>query len=242
MPAAKRTRSNRSPILLIPPSEGKAVNGSARGWTPSSGSFSALGERRAQVVDALEDAGGGSQKLLGLTGERLADAQDANRELMGAPRLPAWRRYTGVVWEHLDPATLTPAQRRQLIVPSGLMGLVRGDDPVPPYRLRMGVRLDPLGMLARWWRPAVSTAIAHRARGREIVDLLPKEHRAAWIPTTNANGLRIELIERTGKPGGHFAKAAKGRLARSILRDGLGVIEDWEDERFDLVVTDLHDA
>ena len=144
-----------------------------------------------------------------------------------------------MVWEHLDATTLTPVQRRQLVVPSGLMGVVRGDDPVPPYRLRMGARLEPLGRLATWWRPAVSAAIQRRARGREIVDLLPKEHRAAWIPADNAQGVRIELIERTGKPGGHFAKAAKGRLARAILLDGLEVIENWEDERFDLVVTDL---
>ena len=242
MPAAVRTRSSRSPILLIPPSEGKAAGGFAREWTPDGGSFGALADQRAEVVAALACADGGNEKLLGLTKERLLDAQDANRELLGAPSLPAWRRYTGVVWEHLDPATLSPAQRRQLIVPSGLMGLVRGDDPVPPYRLRMGVRLEPLGVLSKWWRPAVSAAIERRARGRGVVDLLPKEHRAGWTPAPTTHGLHVELIERTGKPGGHFAKAAKGRLARAILLDGIDVIEEWEDERFDLLVTDLHGA
>lgn len=239
MPAAPLIVSDRVPILLIPPSEGKATAGTGRPWSTSSGSFGGLGRQRDQVVAALADADGGPEKLLGLTGERLEHAQQANRELIGSPGVPAWRRYTGVVWEHLDPSTLSPEQRRRLLIPSGLLGLVRGDDPVPFYRLKMGGRLPPLGTLSRWWQPSVTRVLDRRVRGRVVVDLLPREHRTAWVPSPRSRGVRVEFVERSGVPGGHFAKAAKGRLARAVLECGLEAIEGWEDDRFDLSITDL---
>ena len=116
-------------MLLLPPSEGKAEGGNRRRapWTPEAGSFGArLGDRRAAVVDALLAARGGDEKLLGVRGEHLLRAQSANTSLIGAATLPAWQRYTGVVWDHLDPATVPAAERRHIVVVSGLLGLVRG--------------------------------------------------------------------------------------------------------------------
>lgn len=239
MPAAPPILSNSVPILLIPPSEGKATVGTGRPWNTSSGSFGSLGPERAHVVAALADADGGSEKLLGVTGERLEQALEANRHLIGSPGIPAWRRYTGVVWEHLDPSTLSPEQRRRLVIPSALLGLVRGDDPVPLYRLKMGARLSPLGTMSRWWRPSLTRALDRRVRGRVVVDLLPREHRSAWASSPRTRGVRVEFVERSGAPGGHFAKAAKGRLARAVLECGAEAIEGWEDDRFDLSITDL---
>ena len=126
MPTLPDVLSNSVPILLVPPSEGKADGGNERRpWEPSLGSFGRLWELREQVMTALTAVQGGDQKLLGLKGDRLADAAEANTALVGAPTLPAWRRYTGVVWDHMDPASLSAEQRRRLIVPSGLLGVVR---------------------------------------------------------------------------------------------------------------------
>ena len=111
--------SNSVPILLLPPSEGKATGGKSGArarWTPDRGAFARLEQHRVDVVEALGAAGGGDEKLLGVTGEHLARALDANTALIGAPTLPAWQRYTGVVWDHLDPATLTTEQRRRILV------------------------------------------------------------------------------------------------------------------------------
>lgn len=228
-------------MLLLPPSEGKAAGGSGRRapWTPEAGSFGArLGDRRAAVVDALLAVHGGDEKLLGVRGEHLLRAQSANTSLIGAATLPAWQRYTGVVWDHLDPATLPPAAHKQLVVVSGLLGLVRGDDPVPDYRLKMGANLRPLGKLSTWWREALTSELERLARRRVVVDLLPQEHRAALV-LDGVEGVSLTLVDPTGKPGGHFAKAAKGELARTILTEGIGVIESWRHPQFDLVVAPL---
>ena len=169
-------------MLLLPPSEGKAQGGSSRraGWTPESGAFgSRLSDRRIAVVEALASIGGGDEKLLGVKGEYLLRAQSANSSLIGAATLPAWQRYTGVVWDHLEPGTLPAAARRQIVVVSGLLGLVRGDDPIPDYRLKMSANLRPLGKLSTWWRDDLSAELRRVARRRFVVDLLPQEHRAA---------------------------------------------------------------
>jgi cytoplasmic iron level regulating protein YaaA (DUF328/UPF0246 family) len=232
--------------LLLPPSEGKAEGGDGDGWVPDLGAFAHLAPRREQVLQALLDAGGGDAKLLGVKGAHLDRARSANLTLIEAPTLPAWQRYTGVVWDHLDPATLPAASRRRIVVVSGLHGLVRGDDPLPDYRLKMGANLPPLGKLSTWWRPAVSDALcrfaaAATSRPRFLVDLLPNEHAAAWAPDSRVRGVRVDLLDRSGKPGGHAAKAAKGRLARLVLTEGLDALDGFTDDRFDLSVTPIRD-
>ena len=124
---------------------------------------------------------------------------------------------------------------------SGLLGLVRGDDPVPDYRLKMGANLAPLGKLSTWWQDAVTAEVARLARRHVIVDLLPQEHRAAWDPSSNlpVNAITVKLVDPTGKPGGHFAKAAKGELARAILLEGLGALDTWHDDRFHLEISEV---
>ncbi len=228
------------PIVLLPPSEGKATGGRPRTrWNPATGSFGALGPRREQVAGALGAVDGGDAALLGVGGDHLDRARDANRWLVGAPTLPAWQRYTGVVWDHLDPATLNEQQRKRVVVVSALLGLARGDDPVPDYRLKMSANLAPLGKLSTWWRDELSAVLDRRLRGRFVVDLLPNEHRSAWKPGGRVRGVSVGFVDPTGKPGGHFAKAAKGRLARALLVDGLSALDAWHDQRFQLAVAPI---
>ena len=234
--------------ILLPPSEGKAEGGHTPRWKPGAGTFgSSLRRPRTEVVAALVAAKGGDEKLLGVSGKHLARAQAANRELEGALTLPACERYTGVVWEHLSPSTLSAKARAvaadSVVVVSGLLGLVGFDDPVPDYRVKMGASLKPMGKLSTWWREPLSTALNDWADGRVVIDLLPNEHRAAWIP---GDGLRehlvVSFVEKSGKVAGHDAKAAKGLLARHLLEtvaakhstDPLKALSAWTHPRFTL--------
>jgi cytoplasmic iron level regulating protein YaaA (DUF328/UPF0246 family) len=229
-------------MLLLPPSEGKADGGTLSranaGWDPSAGTFGTLSPRRTELIALLAESRGGDEQLLGVTGEHLARAQSANSSLLGAPTLPAWQRYTGVVWDHLDAATLSAAARRSIVVVSGLLGLVRGDDPTPDYRLKMSANLG-VGKLSTWWRPDLSHTLNSTARSKVVIDLLPQEHRAAWTPDSRVEGVSVSLLDPSGKPGGHFAKAAKGELARALLIDGLQVLDTWRHDQFELIVTPL---
>lgn len=236
--ASRRT----SPLaILLPPSEGKAEGGRTPRWKAGSGTFgSALRRPRAEVVAALLDAKGGDAKLLGVSGQHLARAQESNRELDGAPTVPACERYTGVVWGHLSPDTLSAKARTRavdsVVVVSGLLGLVGFDDPVPDYRVKMGASLKPMGKLSTWWRDPLSTTLNDWADGRVVIDLLPNEHRAAWTPGDSMREhVVVSFVEKSGKVAGHDAKAAKGLLARHLLEkpgDPMEALRSWTHPRF----------
>jgi len=211
-------------LLLLPPSEGKSEAGNqSRPWTPQLGDFgAALEALRTQIVTQLRKDKGGAQKLLGVNGGHLVRAQSCNMQLIGAPCLPAWQRYTGVVWDHLDLASLTATQRnafaKRIIVPSGLLGLVRADDQIPDYRLKMGARLAPFGTMSKFWNEAITDALVSTVKKKTLIDLLPNEHRAAIKWDLLDNVVRVDLVSHSGAVvGGHNAKAAKGLLARHLL-------------------------
>lgn len=212
-------------IVLLPPSEGKAEGGDPSvPWHAESGVFGAvLGQWRGDLARELRRLKGGDAALLGVKGPLLDRARDANATLVGAPTLPAWRRYTGVVWDHLDLAALPTVARTRatarIVVVSGLAGLVRADDPLPDYRLKMGARLAGYGALSAWWRDDLTEALATWSKGRTVVDLLPQEHRGA-IDWNDLDAVRVDLVARRGgRVGGHDAKAAKGLLARHLLTE-----------------------
>ncbi|MGA1361459.1 MAG: YaaA family protein [Ilumatobacteraceae bacterium] len=214
-------------FILLPPSEGKADGGRpGTAWEPSAGPTGrALGPMREQVAPALARARGGDQKLLGVKGAALESARAANTAVLGAPTLPAWQRYTGVVWDHLDLASLPGAARtaavKRILVPSALLGVVRGDEPTPDYKLKMGAVLAGTGRLSRWWRAALTEEIVRLTRGALIVNLLPQEHSDAvdWEALGEGRVVHVDLVSRTkgGRVGGHDAKAAKGALARRLI-------------------------
>jgi uncharacterized protein len=221
------------------------VGGDGPTWSAGLGRFAELESRRSTLARRLVRVRGGNEKLLGVGGQHLAAARRANASLTTSPSLPAWRRYTGVVWDGLDVASL-PAEvgRRAMssvVVVSGLLGLVALDDPIPEYRLKMGASLSPYGKLSTWWRPVIAESLSTWATRRFIVDLLPNEHRAA-CSSASLHGVSVTFVERNGKVAGHDAKIAKGRLARHVLSVGghpVDALQAWTDPRFDLVITPL---
>jgi cytoplasmic iron level regulating protein YaaA (DUF328/UPF0246 family) len=211
-------------VLLLPPSEGKVAGGDGPAWAADAGVFGGLAAQRTRVANALRRHRGGTGRMLGATGSLLRAARAANLALVGAPTLPAWQRFSGVVWEHLGPTTLGAAARRRaragVVVVNAVTGLAAWDDPVPDFRLKLSASVPPVGNLASFWRAPLSRALHDRLVGHTVVDLLPNEHRAAWTADPEGDTYRLVrpgLATPDGKPAGHAGKAAKGRLARALL-------------------------
>jgi len=225
-------------VLLLPPSEGKASGGGLRHTNDTF--HESLTTARENLVRAYVSAVQRAsrpqrEKILGVRGPLLATAL-TNVALLAAgeaPRLPAWQRYAGVVWEFLEPGNLTPAQRRRILVPSGLYGLTTADDAIADYRLKMDVTLPRVGRVADYWRESVTRLVETKLTRNVVVDLLPNEHRRAVGPaaTEHENFRRIDFVSATGtSAAGHAAKAVKGVLAGELLAGGWGVLADfrWE--------------
>jgi hypothetical protein len=210
-------------LLLLAPSEGKAVPPPGPPVDLDALVHPELGERREALCIALAQLVRGPRRAalaaLGLSAGRAA-LLELDRDLASAPAAPARAVYTGVLYQHLDAGSLTPAARRRaaerVLVASALWGVVRLEDRIPAYRLAIGARLPKLGGLAAWWRPALEAALP---AGPLVVDLRSQGYAAMWRP---AEGAVVEVrafTERAGtrKVVTHMAKATRGDVARVLL-------------------------
>ncbi|MGZ4549896.1 MAG: YaaA family protein, partial [Blastococcus sp.] len=142
-----------------------------------------------------------------------------NAGLWTSGTLPALQRYTGVLYDALDVASMTRAQRaragRRLAVGSALFGLVGGDDPIPAYRLSASSALPGLPTLRALWKPALSPVLA--AAAGLVVDLRSGSY-AALAPVPGAVTMQVlsERPDGTRAVVSHFNKAHKGRLTRLL--------------------------
>jgi cytoplasmic iron level regulating protein YaaA (DUF328/UPF0246 family) len=170
-------------------------------------------------------------RVLKVRGALLERAIESLRLLLDgtAPTMPAWERYNGVVWSHLDPATLDDDVRRRVLVPSGLYGMNCGSDDIADYRLTMKVNLGNLGNLAHFWRPTLTRLIEEMSEAT-FVNFLPQEHDAAIAESLalTERTVRVSFL-RHGGAGvvGHDAKAVKGVVARKVLEHGVASIDGF---------------
>jgi cytoplasmic iron level regulating protein YaaA (DUF328/UPF0246 family) len=137
--------------------------------------------------------------------------------------MAAIRRYTGVLYDSLDYATLRPNERARadarLAVGSALFGVVRARDAIPAYRLSGSVKLPRLGTLGSVWKPTLGPVLADVAGDELVVDLRSGAYRSL-APISDAVTVRV-LSERPDGTRGvvsHFNKATKGLLARLLAR------------------------
>lgn len=214
-------------LILLPPSETKRDGGDeSRALDLAALSFPTLTRQRREAIAAVRRV---SKSVSSATGAlRLGPTQrfeiDRNRRLGSSPTLPAIDRYTGVLYDGLDAASLDTDARRFLfetvVIHSALFGLVGAGDPIPAYRFSHDSRVPGLS-LGRHWRGTISAAIAQHPglildlRSEMYADLGPAPDRAVFlrVVTRDASGTRRAL--------NHFNKKAKGELVRALARSGV---------------------
>ena len=247
-------------LVLLPPSEGKAVGGDGPPLDLDELSFPSLTPVRRRLVTAVERLArrrpAQLAAALGLS-ERQRDQVALDAALTTSPTMPALARYTGVLYDELGYASLTvPGRRRadrSLVVASALFGLLRPRDPVPAYRLSGSTVLPGLGGLAALWRPVVEPELA--AGGGLVVDLRSGAYTAlARVP----DAVQVRVLRDAGGRRtvvSHDNKYTKGRLARALCEAGARTVGDVaelgrtvadvvevEGRQVDLVLTGLASA
>ncbi len=214
---------SRGPVILLPPSQGKR-SGGRRGGRDEFGV--ALGSARAMVREAVAAAAGDAEGFARIVGARGPTWERYRRGDLDGPTAPAWWRYDGVVWQHLEPESLGDAQRGRILIPSALYGITTGRDGLVDYRLTFDAALVGPGRLDAFWRPILGDVVRERCGSRPIVDLLPSEHRRALGALEGLPGrIPVDFVAADGRrAAGHAAKAVKGALARAVLLHGLDAL------------------
>lgn len=236
--------------ILLPPSEGKREGGNP--FAPdmfdyrSSNTFNYfndLNPERKRIISVLHEtmeAGRDLEELLCLKGENLAEAVRINEVVLDAPLMSVLERYSpGVMYQAMDFQGLpTGAQRRLLengIIFSGLFGLLRPDDLIPNYRLRMNAVLPGIGKVSDFWRPFISPLLNAALQGKTVFNLLPGIHREAW-DDDESYAVQVEIRFFTELSGertalSHGIKPLRGNLVNFIVRETVDEperIREWE--------------
>ena len=214
-------------LLLLPPSETKR-DGGAEGTALDLAalSYSQLTGQRKQAIAALKVLSrnlGASTGALGL-GRTQRFEIDRNRVLGSSPVMPALDRYTGVLYDALDAATLSSPGREfadsHLVIGSALFGLLGAGDPIPAYRLSHNSRLPGLS-LRRHWAPAISAVLA--GYDGMLLDLRSESYVTLGPPPAGSWYLRVVSDDGTGRKVAlsHFNKKGKGEFARAVVESGV---------------------
>lgn len=221
-------------LIVLPPSETKAFGGHGPALSAASLTFPELNDtRHAIATDLVALSPDRMQEVLELS-DRLRPEVEANHSLRESPTMPAIHRYTGVLYDALDAATLSDAALSRLAIGSALFGVVGAADLIPHYRLSGSTKLPTADgatptMKARWGT-AITEALA--SVDGLVVDLRSGAYQQLG-KLADAVTVRVESLRADGtrKVVSHFNKFYKGQLARVLAQadkapvDATGVAE-----------------
>ncbi|WP_208863617.1 peroxide stress protein YaaA [Gordonia westfalica] len=210
-------------LVILPPSETKSDGGRGAPLDLDTLSFPELNPVRKRIGEAIVDLAGdldASRTALGLGATQLSEV-DRNADLWLSPTRPAIERYTGVLYDALDHASLTKAGKTKaadrLAIGSALFGVVRAADAIPAYRLSGGSKLPGMPTLASIWKPELSPAL-------DAVDDFVVDLRSGVYQQLGPVSGAVTATVMTEQPDGsrkvvsHFNKHYKGLMARELVR------------------------
>lgn len=215
-------------LVLLPPSETKRDGGDdTRALALDTLRFPELTRERAAVLAALKKLSrsiGESSAALGL-GPTQRFEIDRNRAIASAAVMPAIERYTGVLYDGLDAATLGVRGRlwlhEHVLVNSALLGLVGAGDEIPAYRLSHNTRLPALA-LRKHWRDSLGAVLA--ATPGLVLDLRSESYAALGPLPARDDAVYLRVVSQ-GPDGRrkaltHFNKRGKGEFLRALALSG----------------------
>jgi uncharacterized protein len=212
-------------LLLLPPSETKRDGGDPTPLALDLLSHPDLTGLRAELVERVVGLAGdrdATMRALKLSQRQVGEVE-RNRRLRDAPTMPAIDRYTGVLFDALDPSTLSAEARafagNTVVVHSALFGLVGALDPIPAYRMSHDSRVPGVRLRA-FWRESLTRLLA--SRSGVILDLRSEGYAELGPSPARADSVfvRVVSVEADGRRRAlnHFNKHAKGRFTRAFVQ------------------------
>lgn len=224
-------------LVLLPPSETKRAGGHDGPLDLGALAFPSLRAARETVVDALIALSADEEtaaRVLKLSAKRRHEIAD-NAALRSSATMPAVDRYTGVLFDALDAASLDDDARSwigaHVVIHSAPFGPVGALDRIPAYRLAAGTSLPGTPALRRVWADDVRDAFAAAAPSF-VLDLRSEAYAALGPIPPGVASTYVRVV--TPAEGGavralnHFNKHAKGAFVRALATTR-PVVDDLDD-------------
>ena len=189
--------------------------------------FPQLTERRHSLLRAVTALAGdeaATVRALKLGRTQLGEVA-RNAAVASSPTTPVIDRYTGVLYDALDAASLDASARRWLgsnvLIHTAPLGPVGALDRIPAYRLGAGVSLPGSPSLRRVWADAVTEALA-ALPSRFVLDMRSEAYVALGPVPASSPSVYVRVVsagpEGTVRSLNHFNKHAKGVLVRALAQ------------------------
>jgi len=148
-------------------------------------------------------------------------------DLFNAPLMKAIERYSGVAYDHLDYASLSPEAKtylqQQVIIFSNLYGPVLGGDRIANYKVKQG---NSIGEIApdRFYKERFSYQLDLLLMEHEILDL-----RAGYYDKFYKTKQPFTTLKflKEGKSVSHWAKAYRGLVLRELAALQINSLDDF---------------
>ena len=196
-------------VILIPPSEGKTPDGNKP-------PLSEISKETQHILGLWKNVPKNAWgKALGVKSKALDKAIEINKNILSAQTFPAIERYSGVVYDAIDYASLKPSAKiffdKHVRIVSAVFGLLAPTDLIPNYKFK----INNFGA-DKYWR-AINK---DRLKDTFVIDLLPQAHKKA-VECIESHAIDFHFLKNGKKvPAGHHGKRVKGRFVRWLAEQG----------------------
>jgi hypothetical protein len=221
-------------IILLPPSEGKAKEGNENKPyrlvenSKQHNYFKKLNFDRQYLINSLKEAISISEtkeleKIFELKDKKLQEAIENILDILNLPTLPAIERYTGVMFKAMNYQNLSDIEKERanqsILFISGLFGLLKPQDYIPEYKLKISSKIKDLS-ITQFWKERLRGILELEIKDKLILDLLPQTHQKV-LEYNSLDTIKIQFAKKENgklKQEGHFSKELKGEFIKYILK------------------------
>jgi cytoplasmic iron level regulating protein YaaA (DUF328/UPF0246 family) len=187
-------------------------------------SFPPLRRQRRTAIEAVRRLA--ADREASMTALKLGATQSGevqrNRIILRSPVMPALDRYDGVLYDALDAASLTAAQRTwagdRVAIASAAFGLTMALDEIPAYRLSHDSRIPGLSLAGLWRAPLAAVLEQHPGL---ILDLRSEAYAALGPLPPHPDAVFVRVVTEDGsgrrRALNHFNKKGKGEFVRRLI-------------------------
>jgi cytoplasmic iron level regulating protein YaaA (DUF328/UPF0246 family) len=214
-------------MILLPPSEGKTDGISKKPLNVKKLSYPQLTSKREELLAAVVSMAKGptakTRSILSISAKQDFEIL-RDQQLLTAPTGPAWSVYTGVLYDAIGIATLSPTAKAKFekdnFVVSALFGLISVADLIPAYRLSGDTVVPKIGTLGKFWGSAITSALCDC--NDFVIDLRSGNYvKLGATPAAIADQVVVPRIMQHMPKGApkvvsHSNKASKGRIVCAL--------------------------